>query len=193
MAKSRWQINPQRVQDLVQYTHNRARRHKSLQTALGWSGDLSNLGSYLKRHGLTAPWQIRSMRIDPQKIQALIERTRTALKQSKLCVRLLPADFIPTNCRYLRRHGLTAPWQHKSGVSAPGRPRQRELLTGLNFNMVKHTGGERSPSTQCPASVIPRADGRLSGQVATPKVRRHTLPLGLFRQAGGNVVETVRV
>jgi hypothetical protein len=109
-----WRVDPQRVQDLVRNTRSRAEAAEVLQKALGWPEHLSNLGGYLRRHGLTAPWQIRSMHIDPQKVQVLIQNTHNRAEAVEVLRTAFAGRFHPDELsRYLRRHGLIAPWQHK--------------------------------------------------------------------------------
>jgi hypothetical protein len=104
-----WQrVNLQRVKTLVQTTRGSNEAVDLLRKELGWSTTTRNLSMYLKRHGLTAPWQ----RIDPKRVQTLVQTTKSRTEAVNLLWNEFGWSTTSNNLStYLTRHSLTAPWQ----------------------------------------------------------------------------------
>src|SRR5207245_1384633 len=86
-----------------------------LRKELGWPRTPTNLSMYIKRHGLTVHWQL--FRIDPQRVQKLVQDTRSRTEAVAVLQKKLGWTTTPANLsRYIRRHGITASWQGEHGA-----------------------------------------------------------------------------
>jgi hypothetical protein len=114
-GSTRQTIDPNRVQEIVHTTRSRAEAVKCLREHLGWSTSPDNLSKYLRHHELSAPWQ----KIPPEQslITKIVQNVRTeaeALRRmrSELGWSITAASLT----RYMKNHGLRAPWQYLDPV-----------------------------------------------------------------------------
>jgi hypothetical protein len=115
-------IDPKRVRAMIRGTRTRAEAAKVLHDAFAWPTTLSNLGAYLKRHGIRAKWQIRSPTIDPQDIQRLVVNTQSRSEAASILRKHLMGKFHPDELsRYLKKHDLIAPWQRQRSQAKQSR------------------------------------------------------------------------